>query len=65
MTLQEKILDHLRKEAGEVSGEALSKKLKVSRTAVWKQIERLRQEGYSIESSTKRGYRLTQEIDKL
>lgn len=41
-----------------VSGEALSKKLGISRTAVWKHINVLRQEGYDIESVNKKGYRL-------
>ena len=41
-----------------VSGEALSKKLGISRTAVWKHINALRQEGYDIESVNKKGYRL-------
>lgn len=41
-----------------VSGEALSKKLGISRTAIWKHINALRQEGYDIESVNKKGYRL-------
>lgn len=47
-------------EAGDafVSGEELSRKLAVSRTAVWKQINILRADGYKIDSETSRGYRL-------
>lgn len=41
-----------------VSGEELSKNLDVSRTAVWKAIKALREEGYSIEAVTNKGYRL-------
>ncbi len=41
-----------------VSGEELSKKLGISRTAVWKHINILREEGYDIESVNKKGYRL-------
>ncbi len=41
-----------------VSGEELSRKLGVSRTAVWKKINALRKEGYVIESATKKGYKL-------
>lgn len=41
-----------------VSGEELSRKLAVSRTAVWKQINNLRADGYKIDSETSRGYRL-------
>ena len=42
-----------------VSGEELSRKLEVSRSAVWKHIRTLRQEGYEIDSSPRKGYRLT------
>ncbi|WP_018590154.1 biotin--[acetyl-CoA-carboxylase] ligase [Terrisporobacter glycolicus] len=41
-----------------VSGEELSKKLGISRTAIWKHINILREEGYNIESVNKKGYRL-------
>lgn len=41
-----------------VSGEELSKKLGISRTAIWKHINILREEGYDIESVNKKGYRL-------
>lgn len=41
-----------------VSGEELARTLSLSRTAVWKAISRLKEEGYQIESATNRGYRL-------
>ena len=41
-----------------ISGEELSKKLDVSRTAVWKAIRTLREEGYPIEAVTNKGYKL-------
>lgn len=41
-----------------LSGEAMSRALGVSRAAVWKAIESLRQEGYVISSAPNRGYRL-------
>ncbi|MCC3870081.1 biotin--[acetyl-CoA-carboxylase] ligase [Terrisporobacter mayombei] len=41
-----------------VSGEELSKKLGISRTAIWKHINILREEGYDIESVNRKGYRL-------
>jgi BirA family transcriptional regulator, biotin operon repressor / biotin---[acetyl-CoA-carboxylase] ligase len=54
-----KILEQLKRNMPEyVSGEALSEFLGVSRTAVWKHIRELKQEGYAIESSSKKGYRL-------
>jgi len=42
-----------------ISGEALSEVLGVSRTAVWKHIKELKAYGYVIESSSKKGYKLT------
>ena len=42
-----------------LSGEAISRQAGVSRAAVWKAVEQLRQEGYGIESVPNRGYRLT------
>lgn len=49
-----------------VSGEELSKKLGVSRAAVWKHIKSLRGEGYNIESVNRKGYRLVEKpIDLL
>jgi BirA family transcriptional regulator, biotin operon repressor / biotin---[acetyl-CoA-carboxylase] ligase len=48
-----------------LSGEAASKLLGVSRTAVWKQIRKLEEEGYTIEASRKLGYRLAGRPDRL
>jgi len=47
------------------SGEEISRRLKVSRTAVWKRIEQLRTLGYEIEASTRSGYRLIRTPDLL
>ena len=44
---------------GHVSGEEMSRKLGVTRAAVWKEMDALRQAGWPIESSTRRGYRLS------
>jgi len=41
-----------------VSGEALSRKLQMSRTAVWKHVCTLKSEGYRIASSPRKGYML-------
>ncbi|GAE87305.1 biotin-protein ligase [Acetivibrio straminisolvens JCM 21531] len=41
-----------------ISGEELSSILGVSRTAVWKCINELKKEGYVIDSSSKKGYKL-------
>jgi len=56
---KERILKHLIEMKGKfVSGESLSESLGITRTAVWKHIQRLREEGYEILSVSKRGYRL-------
>lgn len=41
---------------GPVSGPALARELGVSRAAVWKTVELLRREGYSIEGEPRKGY---------
>ncbi|OZM57296.1 biotin--[acetyl-CoA-carboxylase] ligase [Lottiidibacillus patelloidae] len=48
-----------------ISGQMLSEKLNCTRTAIWKHIEELRNEGYVIEAVQKRGYRMTGRPDKL
>jgi len=63
-TVKDKILQKL-KESGSrfISGEGLSSMLNVSRTAVWKCIKELRKQGYVIEASPKKGYRLVSSPD--
>ena len=66
MTTQYRLLLCLKENRGDwVSGEALSKRLSVSRSAVWKNIGSLRTEGYVIESAPKKGYRLLRVPDLL
>jgi BirA family biotin operon repressor/biotin-[acetyl-CoA-carboxylase] ligase len=48
-----------------VSGAALSDKLGLSRTAVWKHVEQLRRMGYRIDAQSARGYRLLEVPDRL
>ncbi|PLX95087.1 MAG: biotin--[acetyl-CoA-carboxylase] ligase [Desulfuromonas sp.] len=50
---------------GYVSGGELCRALGVSRAAVWKQIEQLRQVGYVIEAVPSRGYCLTSSPDHI
>mgnify|MGYP001184553481 FL=1 len=58
--MKDKILQKLKNADGNyVSGEQLGMDLNVSRTAVWKYIKELKEEGYVIESSSKKGYRLS------
>ena len=46
-----------------ISGSKLAAKTGVSRTAVWKAVNELRNDGYVIESITNRGYRLADDND--
>ena len=48
-----------------VSGEEISRKLKVSRATVWKDIQRLRELDYEIEAQPHLGYRLLSVPDRL
>ena len=54
------ILTCLRNSGDYVSGQQLCDRLGVSRTAVWKVINQLKEEGYRIESVPSRGYRLVE-----
>ncbi|NLE64457.1 MAG: biotin--[acetyl-CoA-carboxylase] ligase [Elusimicrobia bacterium] len=63
--MKEKILQMLRAEQAFVSGQRISRALQVSRAAVWKAVEALRQEGYAIEAVSRRGYRLASVPDKV
>jgi BirA family biotin operon repressor/biotin-[acetyl-CoA-carboxylase] ligase len=47
------------------SGEWLAKELAVSRTAVWKGVERLRVQGVPVLALARRGYRLTSPLELL
>lgn len=60
------ILELLKQKAGEyISGEDISQTMKVSRTAVWKHIRTLKQDGYAIESHPRLGYALRKNTDRL
>lgn len=56
--MKEEVLQLLRRAEGDCSGEEMSRRLQVSRSAVWKSVQALRRDGYEIQSSTNRGYRL-------
>jgi len=64
--VKDTLLAVLKDNAGKyVSGEKLSRELGVSRTAVWKHIGSLRDDGYVVESSPRRGYKLVSVPDLL
>ncbi|MFA6321251.1 MAG: biotin--[acetyl-CoA-carboxylase] ligase [Candidatus Omnitrophota bacterium] len=66
IALDEKILSVLRHNVSSyISGEDLCRTADVSRAAIWKHIEKLRDEGYSIEASPHLGYRLLGVPDSL
>jgi BirA family biotin operon repressor/biotin-[acetyl-CoA-carboxylase] ligase len=57
--MRHQILQYLRLNSDKyISGQTLSNKLGVSRTAIWKHINALREQGYQISSSTNLGYKL-------
>lgn len=63
--MKNKILECLKGSYGYVSGEKISNSLNVSRTTIWKNINKLRELGYKIESSSKKGYKLLESPDIL
>lgn len=66
MSSKEAVLSILKEGRGAfVSGQDISLRLKVSRTAVWKAAQALKREGYSIEAAPKLGYRLLSVTEKL
>jgi BirA family biotin operon repressor/biotin-[acetyl-CoA-carboxylase] ligase len=64
MSIRDKLLQGFDGGLGQVvSGEALSRRLGVSRTAVWKQLLALKNAGFPIESAGRQGYRLGAPFD--
>ena len=64
--MRSEILQMLRQDAGRfVSGEEVSRRLSVTRTAIWKHIRALKQDGYDIEAHPRLGYRLLRVPDRL
>ncbi len=64
--VKEQVLTILNMHKGEYkSGEELASGIGVSRTAVWKAINALREQGFNIQGSTKSGYILSQDTDIL
>ncbi len=64
MRLKNKIIEILEKNRDcSISGQELADKLSVSRTAVWKTIQSLEKDGYIIDASTNKGYKLNENSD--
>ncbi|MBA3016796.1 MAG: biotin--[acetyl-CoA-carboxylase] ligase [Proteobacteria bacterium] len=66
MTTKDQLLLYLKENQGNwVSGELISNNLSVSRAAIWKHIRNLKEEGYVIESASKKGYLLSESSDPI
>lgn len=65
MNMKAEILALLRETEVYLSGQELCEKFAVSRTAIWKVMRQLKEEGYVIEAVQNKGYRLLEEPDLL
>ena len=66
MATKDQLLLYLKENQGNwVSGELISNNLAVSRSAIWKHIGKLKEEGYVIESAPKKGYLLSKDSDPI
>ena len=65
MSTASDVLKWLRQKGGPVSGESLSTRLGVSRAAIWKAVDSLRDQGHAIEGISGRGYRVLAEGEQL
>ena len=63
--MKTELLTVLREADGYVSGQDLCEKFGVSRTAVWKVVNQLKEAGYEIESVQNKGYRLVTSPDTV
>ena len=63
--LQEKIIDFLRRKHDYISGDMLSHRLGISRQALWKHIQVLKDSGYDIAAIPHLGYKLESIPDRL
>lgn len=63
--MTENVLKLLIESEGFLSGEEMSRILGVSRTAIWKHIKKLKEQGYNIESITNKGYMLSLSADQF
>lgn len=61
--MKSEILHLLRNADGYISGQQLCEAFGISRTAVWKVINQLKEEGYVIDSVQNKGYRITEYPD--
>lgn len=65
MSTRAKLVELLASGEGFVSGAELARRLGISRNAVWKHVESLREEGWDVETAHSRGYRIVRRPDPL
>ncbi len=66
LTMKDEIIQRFLNAQGEpISGQQLADDFQVSRTAIWKHLQSLQQEGYEFETIKKRGYRLLVTPDRV
>lgn len=63
--MKDKILELIKNCNGYISGQQICEELDISRTAVWKHINMLKEEGYVIEAVRNKGYRLVMSTGNL
>lgn len=63
--MRSKILKILRESEEYVSGQQLCEELGVSRTAIWKVVNQLKEAGYEVEAVRNRGYRIVSSPDAI
>ena len=63
--MKTRIIHFLKEAQGYLSGEEISRNLKISRSGIWKHMQELRKEGYDIVAVPHLGYRLISCPDKL
>lgn len=64
-SIKDKILYDLQQATEPLSGQALAERYEMSRTAIWKHVQRLIEEGHKIETVHKKGYVLVGSPDLL
>ncbi len=63
--MREKILDFLKRKSDYISGDQIASRLNITRQALWKHIQELKESGYDIVAVPHLGYRLESTPDRL
>lgn len=63
--MKAEILKMLKEADDHISGQQLCEQFQVSRTAVWKVVNQLKEEGYQVEAVRNKGYRIIESPDVL